>query len=235
MIRICFAEDDAVMAVQLRQFLDRYGAERSLELDVQGFASGEDLLRGYDNGCDILLLDVEMPGMDGMETARTLRERDAGVVIVFITNIARYAVEGYEVEALDFILKPVSYFAFSVKMDRAVRRARQQARHTVCLQLADGMQMLDTQDIHYLETQSRMLYYHTAKGVFKLRGSLSAAEKELAPWHFARCNQCYLVNLRYVSSVEQDKVQVAGHWLEISRRCKSAFLAAVAAYVGGGA
>lgn len=235
MLHISFAEDDPAMALQLRQYLDRYGAEHGLELEVRAFASGDELLRQYDTSCDILLLDVEMPGIDGMETARALRQRDRDVVIVFITNIARYAVDGYEVEALDFILKPVNYFTFSVKLDRAVRRARQQARHTVCLQLADGMQMLDTQDIHYLETQSRMLYYHTAKGVFKLRGSLSAAEKELAPWHFARCNQCYLVNLRYVSSVEQDKVQVAGHWLEISRRCKSAFLAAVAAYVGGGA
>ena len=235
MLHISFAEDDPAMALQLRQFLERYTAEHELEADIRAFSSGDELLREYDTTCDILLLDVEMPGSDGMETARALRQRDRDVVIVFITNIARYAVDGYEVEALDFILKPVNYFTFSVKLDRAVRRARQQARHTVCLQLADGMQMLDTQDIHYLETQSRMLYYHTAKGVFKLRGSLSAAEKELAPWHFARCNQCYLVNLRYVSSVAQDKVQVAGHWLEISRRCKSAFLAAVAAYVGGGA
>ena len=235
MLNISFAEDDPAMALQLRQYLDRYGAEHGLELEVRAFASGDELLRQYDTSCDILLLDVEMPGIDGMETARALRQRDRDVVIVFITNIARYAVDGYEVEALDFILKPVNYFTFSVKLDRAVRRARQQARHTVCLQLADGMQMLDTQEIYYLETRDRMLYYHTGKGVFRLRGSLSAAEKELAPWNFARCNQCYLVNLRYVSGIVRDTVTVAGHSLEISRRCKTAFLAAVAAYVGGGA
>lgn len=235
MLHISFAEDDPAMALQLRQYLDRYGAEHGLELEVRAFASGDELLRQYDTSCDILLLDVEMPGIDGMETARALRQRDRDVVIVFITNIARYAVDGYEVEALDFILKPVNYFTFSVKLDRAVRRARQQARHTVCLQLADGMQMLDTQEIYYLETRDRMLYYHTGKGVFRLRGSLSAAEKELAPWNFARCNQCYLVNLRYVSGIVRDTVTVAGHSLEISRRCKTAFLAAVATYVGGGA
>ena len=170
MLHISFAEDDPAMALQLRQYLDRYGAEHGLELEVRSFASGDELLRQYDTSCDILLLDVEMPGIDGMETARALRQRDRDVVIVFITNIARYAVDGYEVEALDFILKPVNYFTFSVKLDRAVRRARQQARHTVCLQLADGMQMLDTQEIYYLETRDRMLYYHTDKGVFRLRG-----------------------------------------------------------------
>lgn len=99
MLHISFAEDDQAMAAQLRQFLERYTAEHELEADIRAFSSGDELLREYDTTCDILLLDVEMPGSDGMETARALRERDAGVVIVFITNIARYAVQGYEVEA----------------------------------------------------------------------------------------------------------------------------------------
>lgn len=235
MLHIRIAEDDGAMARQLQEFLERYAAEQGLELETRTCATGEELLQQYDTSCDILLLDVEMPGIDGMAAARALRERDADVVIVFITNMARYAVQGYEVDALDFILKPVNYFTFRVKMDRAVRRARQRAHHTVFLQMTDGMQMLETQEIYYLETRQRMLYYHTSRGTFRVRGSLSAAEKELATWHFVRCNQCYLVNLQYVSGVEGDWTTVAGHTLEISRRCKSGYLAAVAAFVGGGA
>ena len=136
-------------------------------------------------------------------------------------------------EALDFILKPVSYPVFSIKMDRAVRRARSRAGHTVTLSLADGLRRLDVRQIYYLETRDRMLYYHTEQGAFALRGSLSAAEKELAPWHFARCNQCYLVNLRHVTGVAGDTVTVAGRPLEISRRCRAPFVAAVTAYIGG--
>ena len=233
MLRALIVDDDEIFARYVKKCIDWDGLHTQLLGHARNGAQAVEMVSELEP--DIVIMDVEMPGIDGMETARALRQRDRDVVIVFITNIARYAVDGYEVEALDFILKPVNYFTFSVKLDRAVRRARQQARHTVCLQLADGMQMLDTQEIYYLETRDRMLYYHTDKGVFRLRGSLSAAEKELAPWNFVRCNQCYLVNLRYVSGIVRDTVTLAGHSLEISRRCKTAFLAAVAAFVGGGA
>ena len=102
------------------------------------------------------------------------------------------------------------------------------------LQLAGGgIQLLDTAEIYYLETRSRMLYYHTAKGEFAVRASLQSAEKQLAAYHFARCNQCYLVNLQHVRAVENDFVQVGESRLEISRRQKAAFMTAVASYLGG--
>jgi len=104
----------------------------------------------------------------------------------------------------------------------------------VALALAGGgVRIVDTNDIYYLETRDRMLYYHTAGGVFAVRSSLQSAEKQLEPYHFARCNQCYLVNLHYVCAAENDFVQVKDAKLEISRRQRSAFLAAVASYIGG--
>ena len=84
-----------------------------------------------------------------------------------------------------------------------------------------------------METRDRLLHYHTADKVWSVRGSLLKSEKELAPYHFARCNQCYLVNLRHVKGVQDDLVQVGEERLEISRRQRAAFLAAVASYVGG--
>ena len=104
----------------------------------------------------------------------------------------------------------------------------------VVLQLAGGgMQVLSTGDIYYLETHDRLLWYHTTKGEFSVRASLASAEKQLAQYHFSRCNQCYLVNLRHVRGVQDDLVQVGEERLEISRRQRTAFLAALAAYVGG--
>lgn len=95
------------------------------------------------------------------------------------------------------------------------------------------MQVLSTGDIYYLETHDRLLWYHTTKGEFSVRASLASAEKQLAQYHFSRCNQCYLVNLRHVTGVQNDFVQIGQEQLEISRRQRVAFLAAVAAYVGG--
>jgi len=96
------------------------------------------------------------------------------------------------------------------------------------------MQVLSTNDIYYLETRDRLLWYHTAKGEFSVRASLASAEKQLAQYHFSRCNQCYLVNLQYVKAVENDFVHVNTDRLEISRRQRAAFLTAVASYIGGG-
>ena len=95
------------------------------------------------------------------------------------------------------------------------------------------MQVLSTGDIYYLETHDRLLWYHTTKGEFSVRASLASAEKQLAQYHFSRCNQCYLVNLQYVRGVENDFVQVGDARLEISRRQKAAFMTAVASYLGG--
>lgn len=103
----------------------------------------------------------------------------------------------------------------------------------VALQVSGGVQLLDTDDILYLETRDRLLHYHTATDTWSVRGSLLKAEKDLAAYHFARCNQCYLVNLRHVRGVQDDLVQVGEERLEISRRQRTAFLAALAAYVGG--
>ena len=155
------------------------------------------------------------------------------MVLVFVTNMAQYAIRGYEVDALDFVLKPVSYYQFSTKLERALQRIRRRRGGQVALQVSGGVQLLDTDDILYLETRDRLLHYHTATDTWSVRGSLLKAEKDLAAYHFARCNQCYLVNLRHVRGVQDDLVQVGEERLEISRRQRTAFLAALAAYVGG--
>ena len=95
------------------------------------------------------------------------------------------------------------------------------------------MQLLDTDDILDREPRDRLLHCHTATGSCSVGGRLLKGEKDLAAYHFARCNQCYLVNLRHVRGVQDDLVQVGEERLEISRRQRAAFLAALAAYVGG--
>ena len=233
MIRIAMVEDEAAVREQLMGYVQRYTRQYGTEFSVTEFADGVDILENYRPVYDILFLDVEMKHLDGMETARRVRELDKDVIIVFITNMAQYAIRGYEVDALDFVLKPVSYYQFSTKLERALQRIRRRRGGQVALQVSGGVQLLDTDDILYLETRDRLLHYHTATDTWSVRGSLLKAEKDLAAYHFARCNQCYLVNLRHVRGVQDDLVQVGEERLEISRRQRTAFLAALAAYVGG--
>ena len=234
MIRIAMVEDEAAVREQLMGYVQRYTRQYGTEFSVTEFADGVDILENYRPVYDIVFLDVEMKHLDGMETARRIRALDADVVLIFITNMAQYAIKGYAVGALDYVLKPVSYGAFCTKLSRAIQRVQRRKGGQVALQLSGGgMQLLDTGDILYLETRNRMLYYHTATQEYAVRGSLAGAEKQLAAYHFARCNQCYLVNLQYVRGVENDFVQVGDARLEISRRQKAAFMTAVASYLGG--
>ena len=113
MIRIALVEDEAEVRAQLQGYVQRHTRQYGTEFAVTEFADGMELLDDYRPVYDILFLDVEMKHLDGMETARRVRQLDKDVIIVFITNMAQYAIGGYAVGALDYVLKPVPYFAFS--------------------------------------------------------------------------------------------------------------------------
>ena len=118
MFRIAIVEDDTSCAEQLEEYLRRYGREAGEELEVCRFSDGLELADGYRPIYDLILLDIEMPHLDGMTAARKIREADSEVLLLFITNMAKYAISGYEVEALGFMLKPVNYFALSLKLKK---------------------------------------------------------------------------------------------------------------------
>lgn len=231
MLQITYAEDDPKTAALIREYLGKYNEEHG-PITVTSYTNGAELVQKY-IPCDILMLDVDMPGMNGMDAAREIRKTDQDVAIVFLTNLPEFAIQGYEVNAFDFVLKPISYYALSLRLDRAVERLQSRATGRIILHLPGGMKMLSTDEIYYLETNNKTLSYHTASGVYSLRGTLQQAEKELAPYHFARCNQCYLVNLNHVTDTGANTVTVHGEELVVSKRNKAAFLEALVAHVGG--
>ena len=127
-MRIAIVEDEQQQRELLRDYVCQYARDTGAHHTVELFGSGEELLERYSPQYDIILLDIEMPGLNGMETAERIRARDADVVLMFVTNMAQYAVGGYAVGALDFVLKPVNYNTFSLRFARAVKRARNASR-----------------------------------------------------------------------------------------------------------
>ena len=121
MLRVAIVEDDAGYANQLTEFLNRYGKENDEEIHLTIFRDGLDIVEDYQPVWDIILLDIEMPLLDGMSAAERIRALDPAVILIFITNMAQYAIKGYEVDAMDFVLKPVNYFAFNMKLHKACR------------------------------------------------------------------------------------------------------------------
>ena len=233
MYHIAIVEDEAAFAAQLQEYLEKYQEENDVRFKVSIFGDGEEILKDYQPLYDIIMLDIEMPKVNGMQAAEQIREQDTDVTLMFITNMAAYAIRGYEVGALDFVMKPINYYTFSMKLTRVLKRTKQKARQELLLTLPDGVKKLNVQQIYYVEVQNRLLSYHTDEGVFMMRGTMQSVEQMLAPYAFAKCNHWYIVNLKHVSEVRKTTAIVAGHELEVSRRNRTAFLKALTEYVGG--
>ena len=233
MIRIAMVEDEAAVRKQLQGYIQRYTRQYGTAFAVTEFSDGVEILDAYRPVYDIVLLDVEMKHLDGMETARRIRELDRDVVLLFITNMAQYAIKGYAVGALDYLLKPVPYFAFSQQLQKAEEKLRRRARHYLAVPVEGGLRRLDTAQIYYMESEGHRVHFYTEEGEFLAPGALKTFEERLADLPFARCNSGYLVNLAQVKSVQQGLAQVGPYELQVSRPKRKSFLAALADYIGG--
>ncbi len=235
MIQISIVEDDHAAAERLCRYLLQYAKEAGLELKNDCFPDGQEFCAQYNGQADIIFLDVQMPRMDGFMTARAIRCIDASVPIVFLTNAAQYAIRGYEVDAVDYIIKPLQYEVFRMKFDKVLRLLASHQGKGLIINRRGEMQKIKTSRIYYIEIFNHQLCYHTVDGNFTQTGStsLQSLEQELAEYGFARCHNCYLVNLQYVDRLEEDKVLVCEQQLPISRARKKSFAQALMAYYRG--
>lgn len=231
MFRIAIVEDEDLYVNQLQEYIQTYQQESGNEIHVQIFRDGEDILENYRGEFDIILMDIQMRFMDGMTAAERIREVDGDVVIMFITNMVNYAIKGYEVDALDYVLKPVTYFSFSQKLNRAIGRVKKRERRSITINISSGIQKLEISDIYYIESEGHTLVYCTRRGEFRSRGKMKEVEETLAPFGFFRSNKGYLVNLKHVDGVKDGCCLVCQKKLLISRSRKNEFLEALSNYM----
>ena len=223
MLKIAIVEDDKFCSEQISDYVKRFSEENQTPVQVTLYHDGMDIADGYKPIYDLIFLDIEMPLLDGMTAAERIRELDPEVLLIFITNLAQYAIRGYSVNALDYILKPVKYAAFAMKLQKA-RRILEKRESRSLLLSADGVsRKVPVSAIRYVEVLNHQLVYHTEEGDFREFKSLRQLESELGEG-FARCNHCYLVNLRYVDGVKDDDVLIGTEKLKISRTRKQRFM-----------
>lgn len=181
-----------------------------------------------------MLMDVCLPGIDGMEAARRLRQADQKAVLIFMTGMAQYAADSYEVGAQDYLVKPARYEDFARKLGRALDRCRRESAFLL-VQQQSGVQRLLLQSILYLEVQGHRLSFHTGGQVVTGTGTLAEAEAKLKDKGFLRCNKGFLVNARYIQAVQGlDLILTNGETLPISRPRKKAFMSELAEAMGNG-
>lgn len=224
MIRIAIVEDDKNSSDLLVNYLEKYSNDKNIRFDVKTFFTRNQILNNYNNNFDVIFMDIELPDGNGLETIRKIREVDKNVIVVFVTNMAQYAVKGYEVRAFDFIVKPVTSYNFYIKLDNILNLFEQKKDDEIWISNKDGKMKLNISSIYYIEVIQHMCIYHTKEGNFKATGSLNNIEKTLSKYNFSLCNRCYLVNLRYVTSVKKGFVLINNEELIISRAKQASFM-----------
>lgn len=222
MVSVAIVEDDPGYTKRLREYLKKYEEEYREPLQVTAYSDGDEIVENYRGQFDLILMDIEMRFMDGMAAAEQIRKQDSRVIIIFITNMAQYAIRGYAVDALDYVLKPISYFAFSQRIRRAMGRMKKREEHYVAVNTKNGVYKIPASQLYWVESQGHRLTYHTKDAQYEsTTASIGKLEKELGSANFFRCNKCYLINLRFVTGIEKDDVLLGDKNIPVSRAKKS--------------
>lgn len=228
-------EDDAGYTQYLKECLERYGAEHDCVFQVRAFGRAEAFLEDQRVVDDMVFMDVNLGEgwMNGIDAARALRDMGSMAVLFFITNMPQYAPNGYEVDAIDYCIKPIHYNSLSVKLDKAVRVLAQRRGVPVRVKTREGFRVVSSSDILYIEVKGHDLMFHTAREVIGAYGGLGEREEELRDHEFARCSASALVNLRCVTGLYGDEIAVGEERVKIGRSKKKEFLARLNRYLGG--
>ena len=233
MLKIVIVEDEESYISVLQEYLKKYEQDTGEDVEVTVYHDGDEIAAFYRAQFDVILMDIEMKFIDGMTAAEEIRKVDSTVSIIFITNAPQYAIRGYEVGALDYILKPVPYFTFSQKLGRAVEKLKKRERKWITVQVKGGVMRMELADIYYIESQGHDLIYHTKEGTPVAGSTMKSVEDMMTEMDFFRINKCYLVNLQHVEGVQDKYAVVHGERLLISRPRMKQFMQELTRYWGG--
>lgn len=214
---IAVIEDDDNSYKKVYELLEKFKQENNIELNVIRFISADSFLENYNQIYSVILMDIQLPGIDGMQAAYKLREIDKTVSIIFITSMVQFAQKGYEVNAVSFMVKPVTYFDFSLKFKKALDISIMNENRNISLNTKNGICRISTDKLIYVEIIKHRLIYHLVDETIEMTGVLKDSEEILKEFGFLRCNQCYLVNPRFITSVKGKEVFIANTSLQISR------------------
>ena len=229
MISICIVEDELSQAELLKKYINKYGNATKQPFNITHLSDGIDLVDDYKGQFDIILLDIQMKHLDGMAAAEKIRKVDSDVIIIFITSTVQYAVQGYAVDALGYVLKPVPYTQFEQLFEKAITRVNAKKQHIYVKVSVDDKQMkLDCDTISYIESQRNNVIIHTDDMDYTTIGPLKRFDEMLMEHGFSKCHNAYIVNLSRVEAVQKEEVLLTnGVELPISRARKKEFMAAL--------
>lgn len=231
MIWIAIVDDEANDSALLGARVEAYCQKNDIASQIRVFRDGFDFIRAIEH-YDIVFMDIRMEKLDGLETARLLRKINKDACLIFVTNMAQFAIKGYEVDALDFIIKPVTMASITYVLDKAMRRLQESTNTTLSLKTGKGTVSISSGDITYVEVFDHNLVYHTTKGDYTVRGRLSDVREKLDPTRYVLCNRSFVVNLRYVSNLGSDYLTIGDTKISISKSHRKELMKRFSSFLG---
>lgn len=233
MFKICIIDDCKEDREKLKECLKKYFSNRKTDYKLCEFETSTNLNLQLLNEYHLLFLDIDMPDINGINLAKEIRKQSVNIGIVFVTNFFQYAIDGYSVDAIDYLLKPIVYENFKLKMKRILNLIDYQSHDKkITLKTSDGLRVLSTKDIVMIEVKGHYLYIHLLSDQLTVRGSISKIKEELGK-EFELCNSYYLINLSKVIGIKKDHVVTEYGEYQISRTKRKRFLDSLSAYIGG--
>jgi len=206
-IKIAVCDDEHKQTEYMKMLVSKWAEESNVKINVQMFESAESFKAVWSGGkaFDILLLDIEMGGQNGVELAREIRQSDASLAIIFITGFGDYIAQGYDVSALHYLMKPVKTDKLFQVLDKAMKNFENESEQMLTVNINREDIFIPFRDIIYIESSLHYIIMHTEKEQYKIKMPLTEIENKLSSGFF-KCTRSFIVGLRYVRRVSKSEV-----------------------------
>lgn len=231
MVSIAVCDDEMLdccnMAKDIKDILEEIG----IPYIVRQFQSGRDLLNAIEN-FDIIFLDIMMCGINGMKTAQLLRDKAFDKILIFISVSRNYVFEAYDVEAFQYLVKPVEHCKLKRVLQKAVKKLENYSQEFMIINQDRTRKKLLLREIYYFEIKGRIISVHGVEGIFDYYEQIGILEKNLQGKGFFRCHKSFLVNLKYVNSYNRQEIILdTGEKIAIAKRRYEAFCQEILDYM----
>lgn len=223
MITVSICEDEAYFMDELCKLLDKYCNSREIHASISSFSNGEELLAS-NRMADIILMDIKLPTGNGMEIIRHLRNLGSESQVIFITAFQKYVSQAFDLDAVHYILKPVSEEKLFSAMDKAIKRVALNSGKTLLITNGTTASRVPLKDILYCEAMNHQITIHTLTEQVQFFGTLDAIQEKLDE-RFFRCHRSYIVNMDHVIDKQPGSaIMEGGDHVLISRRKQQEFM-----------